>query len=264
MQKLTSKDNPRVRRYQKLASSKKERRASGQFVLEGVRLVADGVQNGAEISYLLGTAQGFGALAERVSFLDIPAWEISERLASSLSDTAHPQGVFAVCAMPAAVPLDALLARGRRFAILCMVQDPGNMGMILRSADALGMDGVICCGCCDVYAPKVVRAAMGSIFRVPVVLGKTEEQVLEMCKSADVLTYASVPDKDAQLLQNCRFSGKCALLIGNEGNGLPRDIIEKCDKRVTIPMHGKIESLNAAVAAGILMWEMGRDAGGGA
>lgn len=264
MQKLTSKDNPRVRTYQKLSSSKKARRVAGQFVLEGVRLIADGVKNSARVLYLLGTAQGFAHLAERVPLKDIPTWEIPEVLANSLSDTAHSQGVFAVCAMPTQLSLNALLAQGRRFAILYMLQDPGNMGMILRAADALGIDGVVCCGGCDVYSPKVARAAMGSLFRVPVVSGYDIEQVLEMCKDGGVLTYASVPDKNAELLQNCRFFGKCALLIGNEGNGLTRDIIEKCDRRVTIPMRGKIESLNAAVAAGILMWEMGKQASDGA
>lgn len=130
------------------------------------------------------------------------------------------------------------------------------MGMILRTADALGVDAVLSCGSCELYSPKVVRATMGSIFRVPVYEMTDAAALLEELRCHGICSYAAVPDHSAVPLMECDFSGSCAFWIGNEGNGLPADVIGACDASITIPMQGGPESLNAAMAAGICMWEM--------
>ena len=144
--------------------------------------------------------------------------------------------------------------------MLHQLQDPGNAGMILRTADALGLDGVIYSASCDIYSPKVVRATMGSLFRVPLCCVPDIAPVLEACRCAGVETCAAVVSGAAELVGQCRFSGGTAIVIGNEGNGLPETVADACDRRVTIPMHGTIESLNAAMAAGIILWEVQRTA----
>ena len=138
--------------------------------------------------------------------------------------------------------------------------DSGNLGTILRTADALGLDGVIYSASCDIYSPKVVRATMGSLFRVPLCCVPDIAPVLEACRCAGVETCAAVVSGAAELVGQCRFSGGTAIVIGNEGNGLPETVADACDRRVTIPMHGTIESLNAAMAAGIILWEVQRTA----
>lgn len=113
---------------------------------------------------------------------------------------------------------------------------------------------------CDIYSPKVVRATMGSLFRVPLCCVPDIAPVLEACRCAGVETCAAVVSGAAELVGQCRFSGGTAIVIGNEGNGLPETVAAACDRRVTIPMHGTIESLNAAMAAGIILWEVQRTA----
>lgn len=142
--------------------------------------------------------------------------------------------------------------------MLCQLQDPGNMGMILRTCDALGIEAVLLTQCCDLYSPKVVRATMGSVFRVPVLNFSSPEELLAFLHQKQICSYASVPDRTALSLTECRFSHGCAVWIGNEGNGLPDTVISACQYAVTIPMKGGAESLNAAMAAGILVWEMMR------
>ena len=136
-------------------------------------------------------------------------------------------------------------------------------GMILRTADALGLDGVIYSASCDIYSPKVVRATMGSLFRVPLCCVPEIEPVLAACRDAGVESCAAVVSGQAELVGQCLFRKGTAVVIGNEGNGLPEEVSAACDRRVTIPMHGTIESLNAAMAAGIILWEVQKAAAAG-
>ena len=128
--------------------------------------------------------------------------------------------------------------------------------MIIRTADALGIDGIILSGSCDLYSPKVIRSTMGSVFRTNILIENDAEKLFSMLSENKVTTSAAVIDKDAFDVTKCAFEGLQAIFIGNEGNGLPKNIAERCDRRITIPMHGSINSLNAAMAAGILMWEL--------
>ena len=155
-----------------------------------------------------------------------------------------------MCRIPAARTVGSIMKSGGKYLVLFGLQDPGNVGMMIRTADALGIDGVIMSGSCDLYSPKVIRSTMGSVFRMKIAVENDSDVLFEELHSAGAVTSAAVTD--------CSFDGTQAVFIGNEGNGLPADIAQRCRRRVIIPMHGNINSLNAAMAAGILMWELSK------
>ena len=130
------------------------------------------------------------------------------------------------------------------------------MGMILRTCDALGIDAVLTSGCCELYSPKIIRATMGSVFRVPTADMPNVQNLLAELHRNKIISYAAVLSEKAKSLTECCPGKGCAVWIGNEGNGLPESVINNCDYAVKIPMEGGAESLNAAMAAGIFIWEM--------
>ena len=142
------------------------------------------------------------------------------------------------------------------------IQDPSNLGTVLRTAEALGIGGVILTrGCCDVYSPKVLRGSMGAVFRLPMALVETMPPAVNALEHKGFVAMAAVPDREAEPITHVRFSSPSIVLVGNEGNGLKPETIRACQRRVTIPMLGRAESLNASVAASLLMWEMMRASG---
>ena len=151
-----------------------------------------------------------------------------------------------------------LPAPGSFCMMLHQVQDPSNLGAVLRTAEALRADGLYLYQCCDLYNPKVIRGSMGAIFRVPVCRIRDTEEFLAHCREAGVPTCAAVVDRDANLLGQYDFSGGAVVLIGNEGNGLPREVSAQCNEKLTIPMSPESNSLNAAMAAGLFLWEMAK------
>lgn len=258
---IIAKDNPSIKLYRRLARSRKDRAKENSFVLEGMRLVTDAISNGAALSHLFWTEEGyrrFEAAYVAVDLAHVHCALIPDAIGAALSQTEHSQGIYAICRMPEQLPLTELIHGDGVYAVLHQLQDPGNAGMILRTADALGLDGVIYSASCDIYSPKVVRATMGSLFRVPVCCTSSIEPVLEVCRSVHVESCAAVVSSEAEQVGDCRFRKGTAIVIGNEGNGLPSEVSQACDRRVTIPMHGSIESLNAAMAAGIILWEARR------
>lgn len=255
---ITAKENPAIRKYRKLVRSRKERGQMQQFVLEGYRLVADAVQYGRKVTHLFVTAEaweryqkGFGCMA--ADLRETKLLLISNELAMYLAETEHPQGVFAICDMPSS---SFLIVPDATYLVLYQLQDPGNMGMLLRTAAAMGIYGVICCQCCDLYSPKVLRATMGALFHVNVMQEKKMETVLSQLQASNITSCAAVVQQDAEKVGMCELGNGCAVWIGNEGNGLPIDVVQQCERKITIPMQGYMESLNAAMAAGIMMWEM--------
>lgn len=257
--RITAKDNPAVRHYKRLRDQKKARRTEGLFVAEGLRIACDALRKTGRVQQLFVTDSAWEKhgelLAEQMQEIG-SLLRISDAVGEAMTDTEHTQGIFAVCRMPEQRELTAVLNAAGKYLVLCNLQDPGNMGMILRTADALGVDAVLTSGSCELYSPKVVRATMGSVFRVPVYDCADAQKLLELLRTSNIRSYAAVPAKHAVSLTECSFSGGSAVWIGNEGNGLPAEVIEACDTAVTIPMQGGPESLNAAMAAGILMWEM--------
>ena len=257
--RITAKDNPAIKHYRRLRDQKKARRAEGLFVIEGLRIVCDALVETARVQQVFVTDSAWEKHGETVTELMQETGSlirISDTVGDAMTDTEHTQGIFAVCRIPERRPLAEALKSSGKYLVLCNLQDPGNMGMILRTADALGVDAILSCGSCELYSPKVVRATMGSIFRVPVYEETDALALVELLRAEKIRSYAAVPAKHAVRLTECDFSSSCAVWIGNEGNGLPADVISACDTAVTIPMQGGPESLNAAMAAGIMMWEM--------
>lgn len=253
---ITSKDNPNIKLFRKLTESKKYRRETGMFTLEGTRLISDALSENAELCYVFVTEGFSDKQGEELNFPDETGlFYITDELGKSISDTSSAQGIFAVCKFIKRPHFTQTIKRRGRYLLLCGIQDPGNLGTIIRTADAVGLDGVFLSECCDLYNPKVVRATMGSLFRLNVSEVDFEE-IFPLFKERGVPTYAAVVDRDAASITDCDFSEGGAVLIGNEGNGLPREIAERCAKKITIKMNGNINSLNAAMAAGIIMWEL--------
>lgn len=259
---IKSKDNPKIKLYKKLSNSKKERYRYKLFVLEGSRLVFDAVKSGADIRQIYFTQSGFekhGEEFERLSGDSINVNIISDEMGNYISATENTQGVFAQCSFSDNTSVKGKIKNNGKYAVLYKLQDPGNAGMIIRTADALGLDGVIFCESCDVYNPKVVRSTMGSMFRIPVFRDICADELFIALDDAGIKSYAAVVDNDACDVKKVSFKSGGAVFIGNEGNGLDNEITDKCTEKITIRMSGNTESLNAAMAAGIIMWELMRD-----
>ncbi len=256
---ITSKDNPSIKLYQRLSSSKKDRLEYGLFVLEGLRIVEDALREDSGISQLILTknaAEKFGDTLFQADLRNTKTIVISNELGNKIAQTTQTQGVFAICRIPEKKRMN--FVENGKYIVLFGLQDPGNVGMIIRTADALGIDGIIMSGSCDLYSPKVIRSTMGSVFRTNICIENDEDTLFEMLRQNNICTCASVIDSDADRITQCSFDGGQAVFIGNEGNGLPREVSMRCDRRITIPMCGSINSLNAAMAAGIVMWELAR------
>lgn len=267
MRGITSSDNPNIKLYRKLAASKKHRRESGMFTLEGTRLIADAFAENVKLHSVFVTESCLekierGETVIRREALDFSAdrsetevFLIPDGIGEKMSSTDNSQGIFAVCESLDKPPISDTIKSGGRYILLHRVQDPGNLGTIIRTADAMGVDAVFLVECCDLYNPKTVRSTMGSLFRMNVCETELDE-VFPIFAQREVPTFAAVVDGDAVSLTDCDFSHGGVVLIGNEGNGLPREVAEMCAYRTTIKMHGTVNSLNAAMAAGIIMWEL--------
>ena len=181
--------------------------------------------------------------------------EVPESLLSAVADTESPQGVAFICSGPSLSLPEKL--EGKRYLILDGVQDPGNVGTIWRTADAFGADGLILCGsCADPWSPKTVRSTMGAIFRMPVYEASLEETA-EKLAAAGIPLYATALRDDTVDVRDVDLA-KAAVIIGSEGKGVSDLALQLCSKTVKIPMTTRCESLNAAMAASVVLWEMGR------
>ncbi|WRS28897.1 RNA methyltransferase [Oscillospiraceae bacterium MB08-C2-2] len=256
---MTSRDNAQVKEIVRLLGQKKQRENTGLFVTEGVKLSLEALESGLHLESVCMTPQAAEKHRELEPLKAAGAHTlfIAKELALRISDTRTPQGVFCIWKQRPHTEADILLKENGRYLILCSLQDPGNMGTVLRTSEAFGVDGVfISSDCPDLYSPKVLRGAMGGIFRLPIALCPDMPALLERLAQKGVALYASALSQEAQSLPQMTFQGSCGLLIGNEGNGLSQELLERCSHQVMIPMAGRAESLNAGVAAGILLWEM--------
>lgn len=270
MRSITSSENQNIKLYRNLADSKKRRRESGMFTIEGVRLVADALAENVKLHSVFVTESCMEKIARGETVIqreavDFPAGRpdtdgtevffIPDSIGDKMSSTDNSQGIFAVCRGLDKPPISDTIKNGGKYILLHRIQDPGNLGTIIRTADAMGVDAVFLAECCDLYNPKTVRSTMGSLFRVNV--SETElDKAFPIFENMGVPTFAAVVDGDAESLTDCDFSRGGVVLIGNEGNGLPKKVSERCGKKITVKMHGTVNSLNAAMAAGIIMWEL--------
>ena len=259
---ISAKDNTVIADVRLLLSQAKHRRQTGRFVIEGVRLCMDAVRSRASISVFLYTARAAEVFPDEWKALAAAAERsvaIAEQLSAFISDTTTPQGFFAVCA-DVLRPLDpAALRPHGRYLALETVRDPANLGTIIRTAEAFGLDGLILSDdCCDVTSPKVLRGSMGGIFRLPIAVTGDFAAALNEWQALGVPVYACVPDREARPISSVSFAEGGIALIGNEANGLRPATVRAASAAITIPMRGRAESLNAAVAASIVAWEMTR------
>lgn len=256
---LTARGNAHIKRALCVRKSARTRKETGLFFLEGARLCADAAASGTEIAVLFYTDKASVTYADRVGLLRQAAREsfrVSGALAEYLAETENPQGVFCLCAMRAQT---VSVRPDGRYIALSFVQNPDNLGAVSRTAEAFGVDGLILEGGCDPYNPKAQRAAMGSLLRLPIVQTDDLDALLQTCRANGMRTYAATPDSTALPVTRADFSGGAVCIVGNEGAGLRSKLLETCT-RLTIPMRGRAESLNAAAAASVLLWEMMREA----
>lgn len=261
---IRSKDNPLVRQVRSLRHAK-FRRSSGLYPVEGVRLVEDAARAGvpmpvALVSPRLVRTQRGRMLAELLMGLAARLAAIPDSLMASLHETRTHQGVVAVVARHE-VPLEQFPPKAAHAVVLAhRVQDPGNLGAILRSVDAAGADGVITTPeTVDPFNPKTVRTAMGSLFRVPVSVATSLDQAVARCRVRGMRIIAA--HLEGPPLPECDFCHPFALIMGREGEGLTQADLETADQTVSIPMREGADSLNVGAAAAVLLYEAARQRG---
>ena len=257
---LTSRDNPRIKELARLIRQKKRRDTQNLFVIEGVRLAGEAADSNLEITQVFATddiVKREPELVKKLSKMAKDTWQITNMIAHGVADTKNPQGLFAVCRKPSPLTLDQVLTKNGHYIILDNLQDPGNVGTILRTALAMGIDGVfVSDDTAEIYSPKVLRGAMGAVFNLPIVICKNLDYTIQEVQKAGLKVYATALTDDAQPIKSSLFSNGGGVLLGNEGAGLSDERIALCDGTVIIPMSQKAESLNVGIAAGITMWEM--------
>lgn len=258
MQLIKSRDNKIIKNTLKLISSSKERREQKKFVIEGIRLCNDAFESKAVIEAVFIAESAYTKFSEFILKLEgicESTFLLSDKLFSQISDTKTPQGIMCICCIQKHT---FSFKKGFKYLALESVQDPSNMGTILRTAEALGINGVIINNmCCDIYSPKVLRGSMGAIFRLPILICNDFTALVNDLNSQNITTLASVvynSNNVNELTSNEKDTA--VIFIGNEGNGLSKNVITNCKKTITIPMNGRAESLNVSAAASILMWEL--------
>lgn len=244
-QRITARKNPLIQQVRKLLSSRKERLQAGLFVADGTKLLEEAVRwyDGLDTVILSDGVQA--VLPPQVRVIRVP-----QELMAYISPMETPQGALFLCRLPSEKPF----VPRKGMLILDGIQDPGNLGTILRTADALDVPVVLLEGCADPYSHKVVRASMGAVLRTQV-CQSTWEQVFSECTEAGIpIGVTALSERAVDLRQSDLAS--MAVVIGSEGKGVRPRILEQADRELIIPMNPHCESLNAAVAATIVMWQM--------
>lgn len=255
MKEITSSKNEWIKIIKKL-HRKKHREEMGQYLIEGFHLVEEAVSYSAVFEAILVTKRG---VVEWQSWLDQQDAEkimlVSDEVMKSLSDLPTPQGIMAVVGMPAVEDESTLDLTGSWLA-LDQVQDPGNVGTMIRTADAAGFSGVIMGdGAADIYSTKVLRAMQGSHFHLPIIRGELSP-LIQAFKDQGSVVYGTELNDEAVQYNEVASQENFLLIMGNEGNGVSQEILDQTTKNLYIPIKGKAESLNVAIAAGILMFAL--------
>lgn len=246
MEHITSLKNPKVTAWKAL-KDRKGRRESGCFLVEGRKMVEEALASAFDVETVL-VQEGM----ELPDGLSMPVYELPAHVLAAVCNTKTPQGIAAV------VRMKEQSALGKHIVVLDGVQDPGNVGTIIRTADAAGLDGVLLSNqCADVFSPKVLRATMGSIFRMN--LRTTDDLPGELTKLREKgYSILSSQLDGTPFYERQDVAERFALIIGNEGNGVSEQVQQTATHRVRLPMRGGAESLNAAIAAAIMMYELMR------
>ncbi|SFD59552.1 RNA methyltransferase, TrmH family [Lentibacillus persicus] len=240
---ITSLQNEKVKQWTKL-QKRKDRNKFGKFLIEGFHLIEEAYQSGWRINEII--------IEDDVHkpswFSQYPIINVNKKVMQHITMTETPQGVAAIVEMK-----ELQIDREAKMLLIDAIQDPGNLGTIIRTADAAGFDAVITgSGTVDLYNDKVIRATQGSLFHIPVLSANLVEKIPEL--QADGFTVLASALENACSFKAVRVPDKIALILGNEGAGVREEIIRQADNSVKIPIYGKAESLNVSIAAGILMY----------
>ena len=247
---ITSREN----KIFKLAMMLKQSRGRSEkemFLIEGMRSVCDAIKKGARLYAVI--------IKEKSTFdfeVDCPIYSLAPKLFGEVAETVTPQGIIAICYMKKDKKED--ISKGEKNAVVMCekLQDPGNIGTIIRTAHACDCGGVVLSkGCCDLYNPKIIRATMSGIFSIPVVHGADSKETIEYFRAQGYKIVAGALSPDAVDLYSADLTGKVLIIIGNEGNGVEEETLSLCDSVLKIPMRSDAESLNAAVAGAIMIYE---------
>jgi len=253
---ITSTSNPQIKRLLQLQKKGKARSEEKVFVVEGLRMYAEVPKKQVEKVYI--SESLYNRKKQELNLEDFSFEILSDSVFEHVSDTKTPQGILCVIKQQNYDLQSLLQIEKPHFVVLDNLQDPGNLGTIVRTAEGAGVDAVFMSkDCVDIYNPKTIRSTMGSIYRMPIIYIEDIPKLLETFKEKDIKSYAAHLDGKT-FYDKENYRGGTAILIGNEGNGLRPEVAQKADVWVRIPMCGQVESLNAAIAASIFMFEVSR------
>lgn len=259
---ITSKDNEIIKHIKKL-KEKKYREEFSEFIVEGIKMIDEAIKENAKIKSIIicDDCKNQGAIPSDLMYeiAKLDCIYVSEKVFNTITDVINPQGIMAILEKPQNSE-NIIDYTASSYLILDNIQDPGNMGTILRTADSLGFKQIIISkGSADVYNLKVVRSTMGAIFRVKVIESENLVKTVKAMKKHKINIYATDLKTDKSIY-DVDYS-KSAIVIGNEANGVSNEVLNEATERIKIPMIGKTESLNAAVATSVILYEAFRSTG---
>lgn len=255
--RIESRENSLVKRLVRLSNDRKFRKEMQEMVCEGEKMLGEALSSGMDIHDILvaENAELDTELLRQAEGQGAKLYICPSSLLGKVSNVKTPQGVVFSCERPVAEL--HVLQDAKRLMVLEGLQDPGNLGTIIRTADAFALDGIILCeGCVDPTSPKVVRATMGAAFRMPIAAAPLK-QTVAFLREQNMPLYAAALSESSVPLTHVDLT-RAAVMIGNEGRGITRKAAALCTQQIIIPMDGRAESLNASVAASIIMYEMSR------
>ena len=253
---ISSTSNPQVKRLAQLQKKSKARNEENVFIVEGIRMFAEVPKNRVEKVYI--SESLYNKKKQELDLQGMPFEILSDSVFQHVSDTKTPQGILCVVKQKHYNIEDLLKIEKPHFMVLDNLQDPGNLGTIVRTAEGAGVDAVFLSKeSVDIFNPKTIRSTMGSIYRMPVLYVDDLLELLDIFQKKGIKSYAAHLEGKNSYDQESYVEGT-AILIGNEGNGLRDEVSQKADIWVQIPMKGQVESLNAAIAASVLMFEVAR------
>ncbi len=256
---ISSTSNAQIKNLIHLQKKAKTREEQGAFVIEGIKMYEESRDGGYLIkAYISESLYAEKRLMGNRFFADYPYEVVQDSVLKEVSETLTPQGIMAIVKKPEYDLNSIITEKDVNLILLEDIRDPGNLGTIVRTAEGAGVTGIILSkSSVDMYNPKVIRSTMGAIYRMPFVYADDFAEVLRRIKKNNIKIYAAHLAA-ASVYDEENYQGKCAIMIGNEANGLSDEAVALSDSCIKIPMTGRVESLNAAIAAAILMYEVYR------
>ncbi|SER89712.1 RNA methyltransferase [Psychrobacillus sp. OK032] len=249
MKRIESPQNSLVKHWKKLLSVRKERDKTGEFIIEGYHLVEEAIKQKENMLTIM--ISDTSEIPSNWDVDNLEIVEINDVIKKELAETEHTQGIFAHCKQQTVD--EQIQSKWKRLLLIDAVQDPGNIGTMIRTADAAGIDAVVLGkGSADAYNPKTLRSAQGSHFHIPVVKGDLHEWI-DKLKNRQVTVFGTAFENSTPFNEVSK-SEEFALIVGNEGSGINKELLEKTDQNIIVPLLGQAESLNVAVATGILLY----------